>query len=115
MTTFNKIHTAKRGYSTYKAEGFPGVILLAKPAFNGDHPDTIEVANVPAPVAGAGGRVKLTDEQKAERLAARKAKAAAERARLNGLTPAQRAEEKAAWLRQKLADIEKKAAQAPSA
>ena len=104
LTTFSRIHTANRGYSTYKAQGFPGVILLAKPAFNGEHPETLEVADVPAAVEGSRtARAKMTPEE-------RKAKAAEERARLAGLTPKQRMEEKAAKLRAKLAEAEAKAA-----
>lgn len=99
LTTFKKVHTANRGYSTYKAEGFPGVILLAKPAFNGQHPDEIGVEGVPEPVEKVS-KVKMTPEE-------RKARAAEERARLAGLTPKQRADEKAAKLRAKLAEIEK--------
>jgi len=102
MVTFNKVHTANRGTSTYKAEGYPGVILLAKPAFNGVHPEYIQVEDVPEPTEKAS-RAKQTPEE-------RKAKAAQEKARLAGLTPDQRKEEKAAKLRAKLAALE-----APSA
>jgi len=100
--TFTKVHTANRGYSTYRADGFPGVILLAKPAFNGAHPDSITVGEVPDPTEKVS-KAKMTPEE-------RKAKQAEERARLAGLTPKQRAEEKAAKLRAKLAEAEAKAA-----
>jgi hypothetical protein len=106
--TFKRVHTANRGASTYRAEGYPGVILLAKPTFNGAHPESIEVGDVPVAtvrVSTAGSRVKMTPEE-------RKAKAAEERARQAGLTPAQRAEEKAAKLRAKLVAAEAKIAAA---
>lgn len=103
VTVFKRVHTANRGTSTYKAEGYPGVILLAKPAFNGAHPDELSVNDVPDAVAKESTRTKVSPEE-------RKAKAAEERARLAGLTPKQRADEKANKLRAKLAEIEAKAA-----
>lgn len=104
---FKKIHTAKRGTSTYKAEGYPGVLLMAKPAFNGEHPDSITVVEVPDPKPGEAkaAKPKLTKEQQ-------DAARAAEKARWDALTPEQKAaeiREKAAAKRQKLAEALKKA------
>jgi hypothetical protein len=74
---------------------------MAKPAFNGEHPDEFVVAEVPdAQASSRAARAKMTPEEK-------KAKAAEERARLAGLTPKQRADEKAAKLRARLAEVEK--------
>jgi hypothetical protein len=49
--TFKRIHSASRGNSSYKADGFPGVVYLAKPAFNGEHPEELVIEGVPEPVA----------------------------------------------------------------
>ncbi len=107
--TFKKVHTANRGASTYRATGFPGVILLAKPAFNGEHPDEFVIAEVPDPVAGSAApktpKVKRTKEELA---AAR----ATEKARWEALTPEQKAQEmrdKAAKRREEAAVALKKA------
>lgn len=88
MTRFNRIHTANRGYSTYRAEGFPGVILLAKPAFNGTHPDFIDVDGVPMPTVTpkAARAPKMSKEE-------RKQFAELRRAELKAMTPEQRAAE----------------------
>ena len=49
--TFKRVHTASRGSSSYRAEGYPGVLYLAKPAWNGQHPEELVIENVPEPVA----------------------------------------------------------------
>lgn len=49
--TFKRVHSASRGNTSYRAEGFPGVIHLAKPAWNGHHPEELVVENVPEPIA----------------------------------------------------------------
>ncbi len=84
--TFKRVHTANRGASTYKAEGYPGVLQLAKPAFNGEHPETLVVEGVPDPVATSrAAKAKMTPEE-------RKAAAKAKRLELAKLTPEQRAQ-----------------------
>lgn len=85
---FKRIHTANRGVSTYKAAGFPGVVQLAKAAFNGEHPDEITVQGVPdAKVSERAAKAKMTPEEKEAAKQERKA-------RLAQMTPAQRAQEK---------------------
>jgi len=104
--TFTKTHTANRGTSTYKsAEG----LVLYVPKSAGEHPESIEVTGLTAPAAKAP-KATLTPEQKAARETERKAKAAEERARVAGLTPAQKKEEKARKLRERLAALETPAA-----
>lgn len=49
--TFKRVHSASRGNSSYRAEGYPGVLYLAKPAWNGQHPEELVIENVPDPVA----------------------------------------------------------------
>lgn len=90
MVTYTKVHTANRGTSTYKAPGRPGVILFAKPMWNGEHPETIEVADVPEATESARvSKAKMSPEEK-------KVAAAAKRAELAALTPAERLERKIA-------------------
>jgi hypothetical protein len=104
---FTREHTADRGYTSYKAEGFPGVILLSKPAFNGEHPETISLNDVPEAIATAP-KVKLTKEQRAEA-------AKVEKARLASLTPAQRAAEKASKANDKFLKAQERAKKAAAA
>ena len=49
--TFKRVHSASRGNSSYRADGYPGIIYLAKPAWNGQHPEELVIENVPEPLA----------------------------------------------------------------
>jgi len=51
---FKRVHSASRGSSSYRAEGFPGVIYLAKPCWNSQHPEELVIENVPEPIARVG-------------------------------------------------------------
>lgn len=101
---FKRVHTAGRGTSTYRAAGYPGVLLLAKPAFNGEHPESITVGDVPDAIAGAkASRAKMSPEEKT-------AAKATEKARLKAMTPAQRAQEKLDRAKKNFEAAEKRAA-----
>lgn len=69
--TFKRVHSASRGNSSYRADGYPGVIYLAKPAWNGQHPQELMIENVPDPVAKA---VKSDADKIAKQLAKAKAR-----------------------------------------
>jgi hypothetical protein len=99
---FTKVHTANRGTSTYKAEGYPGVIQLAKPAFNGVHPDTLSVNDVPDSIAP----VRAPKVSKEERKAAREAEAA----RVAAMSPAEKAAYKVEQARLKFEAAQARAA-----
>jgi hypothetical protein len=100
--SFTKTHeAARRGVSSYQAPNFPGTIYLGKAAFNGEHPDSFVIAEVPDPVAATSKRTKMTDEEKA---AAKAAKAA--------MTPEQKAADRLAKAQAALAKAQAKAAQA---
>jgi len=82
---FTKTHeAANRGVSSYQSPEADGTIYLSKGAFGGNHPDSIEVADVPARTEK---KAPKTEEEK-------KAAVEAEKARVKALTPAQRAQEK---------------------
>jgi hypothetical protein len=78
--TFKRIHSAKRGNSSYKADGFPGVVYLAKPAWNGAHPEELVIEGVPDPIAKAA---KPAADRIAKQLAKAQARVAALLAKAN--------------------------------
>jgi len=94
--TFKRVTAAKRGTTSYQSPDANGTVYLSKNAFNGAHPETLVIEDVPTPVSGT----KLEPEAaKAARKAKAAVKFAALKAELEGLTPAQRA--------QKIADRKK--------
>jgi hypothetical protein len=64
--TFVRVRSAKRGASSYRAKGLAsGTVYLSKNAFNGEHPETLVVQDVPEPL------ITNVAETKARRLLAR--------------------------------------------
>lgn len=77
---FKRVHSASRGNSSYRADGYPGVLYLAKPAWNGQHPEELVIENVPDPVAKP---VKSDADKIAKQLARAQARVEALTAKAN--------------------------------
>ena len=83
--TFKRVHSASRGNSSYRADGYPGVLYLAKPAWNGQHPEELVIENVPEPVAKS---VKSDADKIAKQLAKAQARVEALTAKAKEATEA---------------------------
>lgn len=69
--TFNKVKSGSRDTSSYRADGIAGTIYLGGAAFNGNHPESFTIEDVPENAKAEPAKAKMTKEERKAALAAR--------------------------------------------